>query len=91
MKEKYEVIKKLYPNYLILFKVKDKYKSINIDKDIIDYFKLKNLKYVNKIILNNLDVEVREDYDNNLYNIYYIKIKLIKYLKGLYYEKENNI
>ena len=92
MKERYEIIKKMYPNYLILFKVKDKIKYIGIDKDIIDYFKLDNLKYVNKIVLNNLDIEKIEEYDNNLYNTYYIKLKLIKYLKGLVnYEKENSI
>ena len=63
MKERYEIIKKLYPDYLILFKGKDK------------------LKCVNKIILNNLDIEEKEEYDNNKYYLYYIKIKLINLIK----------
>ena len=83
MKERYEIIKKIYPNYLILFKEKEKIKYMVIDKDIVDYFKIKNIKNVNKIILNNLDIEEIINYDNNLYNIYYIKIKLIKWLKGI--------
>lgn len=83
MKERYEIIKKLYPDYLILFKEKEKIKYMGIDKDIIEYFKLDKLKYVNKIILNNLDIEEINSYDNNLYNIYYIKIKIIKCMKGL--------
>lgn len=83
MKERYEVIKKIYPDYLILFKEKDKIKCIGIDKEIITQFKLNNLNCVNKIILNNLDIEEKISYDNNLYNVYYIKVKIIKWLKGL--------
>ena len=63
---------------------------MGIDKDIVEYFKLEKLKYENKIILNNLDIEEIENYGNNLYNIYYIKIKLIKWLKGICYEKKKN-
>ena len=80
MKERYEVIKKLYPNYLILFRVKDKIKTINIDKEIIDIFGLNNIRGVNQIILNNLDIEKIEEYENNRYLIYYAKVILISVL-----------
>ncbi len=80
MKERYEVIKKLYPNYLILFRVKDKIKTINIDKEIIDIFGLNNIKEVNQIILNNLDIESINEYENNRYLIYYTKARLISVL-----------
>ena len=38
MKERYEIIKWLYPDYLILFKEKDKIKYYGIDKEIVDLF-----------------------------------------------------
>jgi hypothetical protein len=80
MKERYEVIKKLYPNYLILFRVKDKIKTINIDKEIIDIFGLNHIKEVNQIILNNLDIESINEYENNRYLIYYTNARLISVL-----------
>lgn len=45
MKERVEIIKNLYPKYLILLKIKDKLKCIGIDKNIIETFwKRKNKK-----------------------------------------------
>ena len=38
MNERVNILKKLYPNYLILVKVKDKIKFIGIDKLIVDTF-----------------------------------------------------
>lgn len=78
MKERYEIIKKLYPNHLILFKKKEKLTSIGIDKLIIKEFGLDNLKKVNKLILNNLDIELLEEYENNLYDLYYKKYKILE-------------
>ena len=81
MKERYEVIKGIYPDYLILFKSKDKIKYYGSDKEIIEIFGKDKLKNVNKILLNNLDIEEKEEYENNEYDLYYIKYKLIKFLK----------
>lgn len=81
MKERYEVIKGIYPDYLILFKSKDKIKYYGSDKEIIEMFGKDKLKNVNKILLNNLDIEEKEEYENNEYDLYYIKYKLIKFLK----------
>lgn len=83
MKERYVIIKKIYPDYLILFKEKENIKYVGIDKEIMKYFKLDNLKNVNKILLNNLDIEEKEEYTNNLYDIYYIKVKIKNWLKGI--------
>jgi hypothetical protein len=52
LKERYNVIKILYPDYLILFCTKD------------------GLINVNKIILNNLDIEKIEKYHYNRYEEY---------------------
>ena len=53
MKERYRVIKSLYPNYLIFIRVKNKYKLLDIDKEIIDIFGLGIIKNVNYLKLDN--------------------------------------
>lgn len=85
MKERYEVIKSLYKDYLILFKEKDKIKYYGVDKEIVKLFG-KNLKNVNQIILNNLYIEDIKEYENNLYDLYYMKYKLIKVIKEEIYK-----
>ena len=47
-------------------------------------------KNTNTIILNNLDIEKIDIYDNNQYDNYYFKSQLIKYLERIKYEKESN-
>ena len=83
MNEKIEILKKLYPNYLILVKVKDKIKFVGIDKLIVDTFGIKKLKNVNKLLLDNLDIKILEEYDNNSYEDYYLKIRLIEIIKEI--------
>ena len=80
MKERYEVIKKLYPNYLILIRYKDKLKTFKEDKIIYNYINKNNINY---IILDKLDIEKIKEYsDNNYINIYF-KIKIINILKNV--------
>ena len=81
MKERVEVIKELYPNYLIVIKVKDKIKFWGIDKKIVDTFGYSNLKNVNKLVLDNLAILKIEEYDNNLYEEYYLKTRLINMIE----------
>ena len=83
MEERVEILRKLYPNCLILVKYKDKIKFVGIDKNIIDTFGYENLKNVNKIILDNLEIVKYITYDNNLYEEYYLKTKLIELINGL--------
>ena len=78
MKERYEIIKKFYPNYLILFYKKGKYKYYGLDKEIVSNFSDKN---TNKIILNNLTIEVKEEYQDDEYEQKYTKTLIIKILK----------
>ena len=94
MNERVSILRKLYPNYLILVKHKDKIKFVGIDKSIVDIFGLKKLKNVNKLLLDNLDIKILEEYDNNQYIDYCLKVKLIEMLKEIgkelmNYEKEN--
>ena len=83
MKERYEIIKSVYPNYLILFKSKGDIKYYGKDKEMVDLFGKEKLKNVNKIILNNLEIEETYECEDNLYEIYYEKYMLIKSVKGL--------
>ena len=94
MNERVNILRKLYPNYLILVKHKDKIKFVGIDKLIVDTFGLKKIKNVNKLLLDNLDIKILEEYDNNQYIDYCLKVKLIEMLKEIgkelmNYEKEN--
>ena len=76
MNERYQIIKKLYTDYIIFIKTKKgTYKTMNIDNDIVKQFDIKN---VNCIYLNNLDIEEIKEYDNNKYREYFLKTKLIK-------------
>ena len=83
MKERVEIRKKLYPNYLIVIKVRDKIKFWGIDKKIVDTFGYLNLKNVNKLVLDNLAILNKEEYENNLYEEYYLKTRLIEMIKGI--------
>ena len=87
MQERVEILKKLYPNYIIVIKVKDKIKFTGIDKKIVDTFGYLNLKNTNKLLLDNLAILKIEEYSNNQYEEYYIKTRLIELIdivrKGL--------
>lgn len=89
MNERVSILKQLYPNYLILVKDKNKIKFVGIDKLIVDTFGLKKLKNVNKLLLDNLDIKILEEYDNNSYEDYYLKIRLIEIMKELKKGLEN--
>ena len=80
MKERYEVIKKLYPNYLILIIKNNKYYTFDEDKLIFNYLKRK-FNNINYIILNNLDIIIKKEYENNNYLYCYTKYKLINLLE----------
>jgi len=84
---KFDLMKELYPSYIIYIKRKNKYYTNEIDKDIVKYFG-NNLKNINYIILNNLNIIEKVVFANNIYDILYIKIKIINILKT-YYAKEN--
>ena len=46
MKNKYIFFKRLYKDYVIIFEVKGKYKSLKWDKELIKYINNGDLSYV---------------------------------------------
>ena len=61
MKERYNVLKHIYQNYLILLIKNNKYYTFDEDKLIFNYLKRK-LNNINYIILDNLDIIVKKEY-----------------------------
>ena len=82
MKERYNVLKHIYQNYLILIIKNNKYYTFDEDKIIFNYINRNLNKYeINYIILDNLDIIVKKEYENNKYLNYYFKINLINILE----------
>lgn len=84
MKERYTIIHSIYPNYLLLFLEKGKIKSCGESKAIIDLFGMENLKNVNKIVIDNLNIIEKEEYVDNEYELFAVKMKLVHVVKSLY-------
>ena len=75
---RYNFIKKMYPDYLILLVNKSSYTSFNLDKLIYSYYLDKVFKLnINYIILDGLDIIKKVEFSNNKY-YYYSKLILIK-------------
>ena len=82
MKERYNVLKHFYQNYLILIIKNNKYYTFDEDKLIYTYINRNLNKHeINYIILNNLDIIVKKEYENNYYLNYYFKVNLINILE----------
>ena len=82
MKERYNVLKHIYQNYLILIIKNNKYYTFDEDKIIFNYINRNLNKYeINYIILDNLDIIVKKEYENNYYLNYYFKVNLINILE----------
>lgn len=82
MFNRYGEIKNIYKNYLILIKKGKKYVTIGVDKKILKILDIQDIKYlksrcVNYLILDNLDIIEKYECENNRYDEYYIKCKLI--------------
>lgn len=83
MNERYEVLKKLYPYSIIYMKNKrGKYIAYGMDSRIVNTF---GDKGINKIYINNLEIEKEETYENNRYLSCYLRVKLLEVLS--YYRK----
>ncbi len=70
MKNKYIFFKRLYKDYVIIFEVKGKYKSLKWDKELIKYINNGDLSYV--IVKHDFNVLVNK-VSNNEYYKYLLK------------------
>ena len=81
MKERYNVLKHIYQNYLILIIKNNKYYTFDEDKLLFNYINKNLNKYeINYIILNNLDIIIKKEYENNNYLTPYHKTDVVMYL-----------
>lgn len=81
---RYSFTKKVYPNYVVLLIHKNKYYSYDIDRKILNYIKFKNKtyilrkKHINYLVLDELDIIEKYDYDDNMFDKYVHLIYLNK-------------
>ena len=80
MKNKYIFFKRLYKDYVIILEIKGKYKSLNIDNELIKYINNGDLSYV--IVKHDFNVLV-----NIVSNNEYYKYLLKFWIKQLIYKK----
>ncbi len=81
---RYSFTKKIYPKYIVLLIHKNKYYSYDIDRKILSYIMFKNKtyilrkKHINYLILDELDIIEKYDYDDNMFDKYVYLIYLNK-------------
>ncbi len=88
MKNKYDFLKTIYKNKLVVFKKKNNIKSFGIDQMILYYLKIEtkeDLKKVNFdfILFDNFDIIDMKIEGSNKYNNYVLIVSLLKKLKGM--------
>ncbi len=74
---RYLFVKKLYPNYLVFLRSKDKLETFGTDLEILNIVGLDKVFDINTnyIVLDNLDIIKIKKFPSNNY-FYYFKIKL---------------
>ncbi len=78
MYNRYKFLKKLYKNYVIIIKRKEKYYSYNIDLEILKYINSNNINY---IIIENLNIIKKVKYADNTYSKYFYFCKILYIIK----------
>lgn len=80
MKNKYIFFKRLYKDYVIIFEIKGKYKSLNIDNELIKYINNGDISFI--VVKHDFNVLV-----NIVSNNEYYKYLLKFWIKQLIYKK----
>ena len=78
---RYVFIKRTYPKTIILFQKDNKYIGYKEDKELLKFLKFRKLKdlerlKINYIIVRNMEIIDHQEYENNMYNIYYLRFRL---------------
>ena len=88
-KFRYQFTKETFPGYIVFIVVKKKYVTYDDDLEILKYIKYKNRlslldKYkINYLVLDNLDIIVKKEFNDNNYNRYLYLEKLDKVIKEI--------
>lgn len=91
---RYVFLKRIYHNYIILFRKNNKLISYSIDKELLDFLNFKNLKLLNKLKINylvieNLTILEKESFEKNNYELYIKQLELIKIVRYLIYKNKD--
>ena len=79
---RYYFTKKIYPNYIILLLKKNKPYSFGIDRRILEFIsfndktRILQKKKINYLILDELDIIEKYEYDDNNYDKYVYLVKI---------------
>lgn len=81
MKNRFDFIKKIYSEYIILIIKNNKYYVFSYDKKICDYFDI-NINNIDKfninyLILDNLNIIYIKEFKDNKYNLYLLRYFII--------------
>ena len=85
MKNRYLILKSMYPKFWVLIKRSEKYFTFNNDKLLWIYFKNKNLNSlkINYLVLENLEIIKKKEYNENKYEEYLLRAYLIKKVREI--------
>ena len=91
MYNRYLEIKRIYKEYIILIRKKEKLLSFGEDSRILSYLNITDKKKrilnrykINYLVLDNLDIEEFKSFDGNRYLEYYIKSRLYYSIRKYY-------
>ena len=93
---RYEFTKKVYPKYIIILLKKGKPYSFDIDRKILKHVGFKDKTYIlqkkkiNYLVLDELDIVEKYDYDDNNYDKYLYLVKLNKIFDEIKVVMSNN-
>lgn len=82
---RYLFLKRLYKDYIILIRFKNKLISYDIDLLLFKEYGFDKIKQynINYIVLNNLEIDELGNYDNNKYLYYYKKILIFEIIRKI--------
>lgn len=89
---RYIFLKRVYHDYLIIFRKNEKFVSYGIDKELLDFLNFKRLKLlkrlkINYLVIENLTILEKEHFETNNYDLYYKRYALMKIMKYLIYRE----
>ena len=87
-KNRYVFIKRTYPKTIVIFEKLNKLCGYQEHKEFLEYLKFKKLNDLNKlkinyIVIRNMVILKHQEFDENMYNIYYARFNLFKLVNNI--------